>query len=80
MEEESGCVCTVLAEEERVGVQYKRKKREWLWVCTVLAAEGGFLVLAAANKEGVAVYILMWVCTVLAEVGVYRRSGSGCVQ
>ena len=32
------------------------------------------MVLAAANEEGVAVYILMWVCTVLTEVGVYRRS------
>ena len=35
------------------------------------------MVLAAANEEGVAVYILMWVCTELAEVGVYRRRGMG---
>ena len=24
-----------------------------MWVCTVLAAEGGILILAAANEEGV---------------------------
>ena len=41
-------VCTALAEEERVGVysisgkkEWVCTKREWLSVCTLLAAEGG---------------------------------------